>query len=134
MPKRIVTELTDLAADAPYTYAELHAHHKAGTLAATLATLTPKERVACAAVVAERTKRELTDVMRRFARLLHEAGGVTPPPAPAGARRTAAGSWIVASDTNPRTSYLISPDLTQCGCPGFRFRGRCKHLNHLIAA
>jgi hypothetical protein len=134
MPKTIVTEVTDLAADSPFTYAQLATMHRSGTLAATLAALTPKQRVACAAVVAERTGKDVSDVQRRFARLLNDAEGVTPPPAPASARRTAAGSWIVASDTNPRTSYLISPDLTQCGCPGFKFRGRCKHLNRLIAA
>lgn len=58
----------DLAADSPLTYEQLHAAHKAGTLGAQLAALTPIQRVGAAAVVAERMGRDVSNVMFMFGR------------------------------------------------------------------
>lgn len=63
----------DFAADSPLTYEQLATANKARTLVAVLVRLTPQQRVAAAAVVAERRGISISDALGAFGRLMDEA-------------------------------------------------------------
>lgn len=126
------TTVSDLAGACPLSYAELAELNRAGALAARLAAMTPRERVGAAAVVAEATGREMTSILDRFARLIAEAEPQGPPPASAAA--VARRGELVASESTPGLFYIVRGAGSSCTCPGFRYRGRCKHTARARAA
>lgn len=68
----MTTDAYDLAAAAPLSYADLAAAHRAGTLTATLAAMTPRERLGCYAEIALATGKTVGEVQRRAERLAAE--------------------------------------------------------------
>ena len=119
---------SDLAADSPLSYEQLHAAKQAGTLGQTLAALTPAQRVAAAAVVAERRGRSVSHVLEVFAKVMGEAASPELPTV----RKTAGGAFLVRSRTRALV-HVVSSDGRQCSCEAAQHGRHCHHLDKVAS-